>query len=107
MEKFSLSTNTWNKVDELYDDHRFFCICAFMDNIFILGGYLPKYDSTINTCLQFNTKDNNWKDVAGMNEERRLAACEMFEGSIVVSGGVDNNRNQLNTVESYDVIADK
>ena len=31
----------------------------------------------------------------------------MFEGRIVVCGGWDNNINTLNTVETYDVVADK
>ena len=47
------------------------------------------------------------KKVAGMNEARRDAACTVFEGRIVVSGGLDINYNKLNTVDSYDVIADE
>ena len=42
-----------------------------------------------------------------MNTARRCAACVVFQGNIVVSGGIDNNENYLNTVESYDVFADK
>ena len=42
-----------------------------------------------------------------MNEARVCAACVVFNGNIVVSGGMDNNEDELNTVESYDVFADK
>ena len=108
-EKYSPSTNTWNKVTDMYDDRENFSACAFMDKIFIIGGwyYADEERTTTNSCLQFDTKDNNWKEVAGMNEARRCAACTIFEGRIVVSGGWDENYNELNTIESYDVIADE
>ena len=108
VEKYSPSTNTWNKVADMYDDRGCFCACAFMDKIFIIGGYYGNGDfNKTNSCLQFDTKDNNWKEVTGMNEARDFADCTVFEGRIVVSGGVDNNYNELNTVELYDVIVDK
>ena len=93
-----------------------FCACAFMDKVFIIGGYYfvrddnelyePEFDAT-NSCLQYDTKDNTWKEVVGMNEARRNTACAVFEGNIVVSGGIDNNYIDLKTVESYNVVADE
>ena len=88
----------------MYDHRICYCVCTFMDTIFVFGGLR---DDITNSCLQFDTKDHNWKEVARMNEARRWAACAVFEGRIVVSGGRDNNRNELNKVESYDVIADE
>ena len=41
-----------------------------------------------------------------MNNVRSSATCAVFEERIVVTGGCDNNFNDLNTVESYDVAAD-
>ena len=35
------------------------------------------------------------------------AACSVFEGNVVVCGGQGNDGDDLNSVESYDVIADK
>ena len=63
--------------------------------------------TSLSSCLQFNTRDNSWKKVFGMNVERDDAACIVFHGNIVVSGGRDNNYDSLNTVESYDVFRDK
>ena len=57
--------------------------------------------------MQFNLNDNSWKEICEMNEVKDGAACVVFQGNIVVSGGVDNNNNRLNTVESYDVFGDK
>ena len=76
-----------------------------MDKIFVFGGG-HNYIYATNSCLQFNTKDCKWKEVAGMNDSRRSSACAVFEGRIVVAGGNDNYA-RLNTVESYDVDADK
>ena len=42
-----------------------------------------------------------------MNEVRSNAACAIFEERIIVSGGCSNNGDDLNSVESYDVLPDK
>ena len=100
VEKYSPSTKTWTNVAKMVDDRFSHCACTFMDNVFIISGL-----TTIDSCLQFNTEDYSWKQVARINERRERAACAVFEESIVVSGGYNNNFNSK-TVESYDVIAD-
>ena len=104
VEKYSPSSNTWNRVADIYDYRQCYCACGFIDKIFVIGGYNVGLMDT-KSCLQFDTKDNRWKEVAPMNESRLEAACTVFEGNIVVSGGTFDG--YLNTVESYDVIADK
>ena len=42
-----------------------------------------------------------------MNVARYHAACVVYQGSIVVSGGLDINDNDSSSVESYDVFADE
>ena len=88
----------------MYDDRIYCCACTFMDTIFVIGGS-KKYTSS-KSCLQFNTKENSWKEVARMEEARSDSACAVFEERIVVSGGYDNDFNDLYTVESYHVAAD-
>ena len=39
--------------------------------------------------------------------DRDFAACAVFQGKIVVSGGSDINRHDLKSVESYDAFADE
>ena len=110
VEKYSPSTNAWNKVADMYDYRMDFCCCPFMNNTFIIGGYFNEEDGNsidTNSCLQFDTKDSNWKKVSGMNESRAAAACTVFEGRIIVSGGhIQGIHNNSKTVESYDVMAD-
>ena len=104
VEHYSPNTNAWNKVADMIDNRRDYCVCGLMDNVFIIGGY----DS--NSCLQFDTKKYEWKEVARMNEARSVAACTVFEGNVIVAGGVAggiNNQDTLRSVESYDVIADE
>ena len=105
VEKYSHSTKSWSKVADMFDDRTFFCVCAFMGKIFIIGGC--NVEGRTNSCLQFNTKSNNWNKVAGMNEERSGAACAVFEGNVVVAGGLDNESIKMRSVQSFDVIADE
>ena len=109
VEKYSHSTNSWTIVTDMFDDRKHFCVCAFMDKIIIIGGsfYGNLILNVTDSCLVFDTKDKKWKEVARMNQVREFAACAVFEGRIVVSGGTDNNHNKSNTVESYDVVGDK
>ena len=112
VEKFS--TETWNKAADMPDQRYAFCACAFMNNIFVNGGLLVHHldlfteiPTVFNSCLRFDTEDDTWKEASRMGAARCYAACAVFEGNVVVAGGIDNNSRRLNTVESYDVAADK
>ena len=52
----------------------------------------------------FNPADCSWKEIAEMNVSRCDLSCAVFEGNIVVSGGLNTNEN-LNSVEAYDHVA--
>ena len=107
VEKYSPSSNKWSVVTHMFDKRRDFCVCSFMDNIYIIGGYCFQNYEVTNSCLQFDTKEKSWKKIAKMKQSRDSAACVVFQGNIVVSGGTDSDDNKLNSVESYDVFADK
>ena len=103
VEMYSLTTNTWSGVCETFDDNRQgFCICSFMNRVYIIGGHTEQYTGA-DTCLQFDPIDVTWKEVGSMNAERVYAACAVFEGRIVVGGGLWNG----GSVEVYDHIADE
>ena len=110
IEKYSPSTNVWSKVTDMIDKREYFCACAFMDEIYVFGGYYfnkNNYECTVfNSCLQFDTNVKSWNEVSKMKEGRTKSACVVFQGNIVVSGGLSVN-GCLNTVESYDAFADK
>ena len=79
----------------MYDDRNGFCACSFIDNVYVIGGYLR---GSTNSCLKYNTKDQSWTEVAKLNEARDYAACAVFKGTIVVSGGYNNPEGRLKTV---------
>ena len=106
IEKYSPSTNKWTVVNKTFVNRFNFCACAFIDKIFILGGHYDKIVPT-SSCLEFDTKDNSLKEVSAMNIVKTNAACVVFQGNIVVSGGENNTDIVLNRVESYNVFANK
>ena len=132
VDKYSPATNEWVKVADMpgevyryrvyFDVRQYFCACAFMDKIFIIGGYnrhLDKHFAMVyNHCVQFDPTvhghDFQWVYNGGMNEARMGAACAAFEEKVVVTGGVgydyddddDDAFIKLNTAECYDVAAD-
>ena len=50
-------------------------------------------------------KCNRWSQLTDMNESKYVAACTVYEGKIVVSGGWNNE--ELNSVEAYDYYENK
>ena len=84
VENYSFSTKEWIKVAGMCDYRLNYCVCAFMNNIFVIGGSRCQDVTyiTINTCFKFDTKNNEWKEVAGMNEARGNASCAVFQGNI-------------------------
>ena len=100
----SVENDRWSYVTDMYDDRHGYCVCAFMNKTYVFGGRVEDF---LNSTLEFDpnyTGNNKWKEVARINQARRGAACTVFEGKIVVSGGYDKNPRDLNTIESYDVI---
>ena len=51
-------------------------------------------------------RNDKWSNIADMNERRCDAACTVYEGKIVVSGG-RNNKVLLKSVERYDFYENK
>ena len=104
VEKYSLVTKTWSYVCDLYDKRKSFSVCRFMSDVYVMGGIVNK--NAIDFCYKLNTENSVFKQVARMNEARLRTASAVFDENIVVSGGLSQNDNRLNTVELYDVFAD-
>ena len=76
VEKFSCITNKWVKLSDIPYRRQYFCTCAFIDKVYIIGGHGFGYGS-LNSCLQFDIKKFKWKEVAKINELREEAACNI------------------------------
>ena len=82
VEKYSPSTNTWQRVGSYRMDmvSELLCACEFMGNIYFIGGCIP------NSFLEFDTKNHVWKERADTGETRSCSACAVYRGNVVVSG---------------------
>ena len=107
VEKYSFTTNDVEKVCDMYDNRWHHCVCPFMNKVFVIGGS-NQPGKALNYCLEFETKDCSWKEVAGTIDPRDHPACAVFQGKLVVSGGMDTDtRDYVKSVEVYDHVADK
>ena len=52
------------------------------------------------SCTFYDKQSKNWTSIAAMILGRENAACTVFEGKIIVSGGWFEYKN--NTIEAYD-----
>ena len=104
VEKYSSVYNTWKKVASLSANQQEFSACAFMDKLYVIGG-VDKDNVIINSCVGLSLKDYSRKEVARLNEPRWDAACTVYGGRVVVSGGDSNDHHDLFTVEAYDHVA--
>ena len=102
--KYSIATDSLEIVGDIINERQSFCVCGFIDKIYFIGGFLNGKKTA--NCRYFDTNDNTWGNVTSMKEVRSSAACTVYEGRIVVAGGWDVNY-ELNTVESFDHIANK
>ena len=84
----SVETNALtNNLLQMPDDSVGFCVCSFMKSVYIFGGYIRTDGGALRTCLKYDTRNSSWSNISDMKNYRNHAACTMFEGKIVVSGG--------------------
>ena len=82
----STSLNIIWKCSLSVKDERNCCILIFMDKLFVMGGGNSNFGIN-NACVFYDKQTCNWYSTAVMIEGRDNAACTVFEGKIVVSGG--------------------
>ena len=56
---------------------------------------------SLSSCLSYDVKRDIWSQIADMNDRRFGAACTVYEGKIVVSGGFSSS------VEAFDYYENK
>ena len=64
---------------------RGFCVCALLGKIYVIGGVRRK--KLLSSCVQYDPEKQEYKEMSGIGTARNYAACALFEGKIVVSGG--------------------
>ena len=105
---FKMYTSSYefsNNLVELPDTRNNYCVCSFMKNLYVIGGRV-KYESK-RTCLKYSTRNSKWYNKASLYNPRFFASCTVFEGKIVVSGGISDNWKASKSVEAYDLHENK
>ena len=101
-------TDQWINVIQTPNYRCKICTCSFMKNIYVFGGYLLDKIWCYKSCYKYDTKKSKWIFIASMNDCRQNAACTVFKGKIVLTGGYDGvNRVKLSSVEAYDYYENK
>lgn len=96
---------SWCYKTKLSDTRNEFSVCTFKQNLYIIGGRYEHFQK-LKSCLAYDVKCDRWSQIANMNEKIKHAACTVYEGKIVVTGG-DNNERYLKSVEAYDYYENK
>ena len=73
-----------------------------MNKLYLVGGYIRSSNKSLCSCYTYEINTNTWNKIANLNVARDCAACTVFEGKIVFTGGENFVKGELNSVEAYD-----
>ena len=103
VDKYSIFTKTWQCVSDDGVDQQRFTACGLIDKIYICGGKRRNRLFQYNTGRVFDTKNRTWREIRKMKYNKENAACSVYQGQMVVSGGYDIYQHRpINNVEAYD-----
>ena len=103
VEIYSDKTNTWTQQYIKTEEKSFYCVGSFMGKLYFVGGWRKK---SLSSCCTYDINKNTWNEIANLNMARDRAACTVFEGKIVITGG-ENNWPQLKSVEAHEYYENK
>ena len=79
--------------------------------MYVLGGvqFFDDCPEAYKYCSSYSIKTKRWSKVESMNVARYQAACTVFEGKVVVSGGFRRGffKKSIKSVEAYDYYVNK
>ena len=107
VKKYSPPGDNWLELPDLDTaDRNHFSMCAFMESIYLIGGWVESSGEFLPNCIEYEATSCEWKEVAKMQEARANAGSAVFEGNVVASGG-RNCFNYSNKVEFFDHVANE
>ena len=78
--KLFIKNKTWSSKAQLCLDRSPFCVCSFKKNLYVI-------DAT-GRFFVYSLKNDKWTQKNRTIKRRSYAACTVFEGKIVVTGGI-------------------
>jgi len=96
----------WMKCADTNEGRRRHC-ATFVNNtsMYVLGGFVVKDKTTLDSIEQYNTVTNKWTKVGQLMHATRHAACVVYKTSIYVFGGVGQNDKTHDQVQVFDTAA--
>ena len=73
------------------------CLFIYEKSIFLN----ERKGKQLKTCLKYSTRSSKWSYITSVCNTRSYAACTVFEGKIVMSGGVFRSHGDIKSVEAY------
>ena len=106
VERYSPASNSWTKVADAFDARHSFSVCAVANKILTFGGWSPEYPYPVHgSCLQLDTADFKWKELAEMKVgARAVTACSLLNGTVVVTGGMDQQHKSQSVATSQSLV---
>ena len=110
-EVYSQKHNSWSKLAGFEERIGSLNICSFMQQV-IFVGEIPFGDSKFKSkCVKYDPKHGKWSLMGQTNKCRRSASCAVFEGKVVISGGIHDfdlyDFKFEKSVEAYDYYENK
>ena len=90
IEIYSKKTKTWTQQYLQIDERICYCVGSFMSKLYLIGGCIKSSGKSLSSCYSYDINSNTKNKIADLNVARYCAACTVFEGKIVVTGGVNN-----------------
>ena len=101
-----VKNKTWQHQYIHFEERFDYCLCSFNKKLFLIGGWVRRISKNIRSCCFYNFNSDNWTQMADLNKARDSAACTVFEGKLIITGGCNVN-DVLKSVESYDYYENK
>ena len=103
---FSKISSQWTQIFPNVMDLVYYASCLFKSRLYILGGFLqtlyrldyPSFDRC-SDCWAFDQSGDEIDGVGNMLMARHCHSCVVFDGKIVVTGGISGTEG---SVEAYD-----
>ena len=106
VEIYSDKTKTWTHKVLKAEEKSGYCVISFMGKLYLIGGYTKSCHKRLSSCYSYDINNEKWNNLANLNVARNCAECTVFEGKIVVTGGV-NYLSRFKSVEAFDYCENK
>ena len=82
-----------------------FALCAFGDSLVVVGGCHPYRPMALASVEQFSLSERKWVQLPDMLCARMHPCLTVWQGKLIVGGGLDSSDKEISSVESFEPIS--